>query len=87
MILAGFWITKWNQTNSMEERIEMYDNVVSLMKKKILRPPVLEPVLLKDHQKAIKRFQDGFSGTKQLFVMDEETLTKVNQELKDSKSA
>ena len=70
--------------NSTEERIEMLDNVVRLMKKKVLRPPILEPVLLKDYRSAIKRAQEGFSGVKQIFALDDESFAKINAEVKEN---
>ncbi|OWA50079.1 Trans-2-enoyl-CoA reductase, mitochondrial [Hypsibius exemplaris] len=82
MILAGFWITRWNKSNSVEDRTKMLDDVVTLMKKKVLKPPVYEPVMLKDYQQAVKRAQEGFSGSKQIFVMDDHSFSKITQELK-----
>ena len=64
----------------------MIEEVVELMKKKILRPPVLEPVLLKDYQTAVHKAQEGMTGTKQIFVMDEKALARINEELKANNS-
>ncbi|OWA50080.1 Trans-2-enoyl-CoA reductase, mitochondrial [Hypsibius exemplaris] len=82
LIFCGFWLGKWNMENSTEERIEMLNNVVRLMKEKVLRPPTIEPVLLKDFQTAVKRAQEGFTGAKQVLALDEESLAKIQEEVR-----
>lgn len=59
----------------------MLDNLTSLIKDGKLRPPQVEPVLLKDFKQAIQRSQEGFSNRKQLLVMDEQIMTIVQKEI------
>ncbi|GAV05499.1 hypothetical protein RvY_15623-1 [Ramazzottius varieornatus] len=81
IICCGFWVSRWNDENSTEERIEMLDSLTSLIKDGKLKPPQVEPVLLKDFKQAIQRSQEGFSNRKQLLVMDEQIMTTVQQEI------
>ena len=59
----------------------MLDNLVFLMKQGKLKPPQVEPVLLKDFKQAVQRAQEGFSNRKQLLVMDEEIMDIVTREV------
>lgn len=79
--LRGFWIGLWCRDNSMEERMEMLNNVVRYMQEGRLNPPLTEPVLLKDYKEAVRKTQAGFTGKKQLLVMDETILQRVKEEL------
>ncbi|XP_055331872.1 enoyl-[acyl-carrier-protein] reductase, mitochondrial-like [Paramacrobiotus metropolitanus] len=81
IVLRGFWIGAWCRDSSTEERIEMLNNVVQLMKDAKVRPPKMEAIGMKDYKEAIKKTQEGFCGKKYLLVLDEQIMDQVRKEL------
>lgn len=81
IVMCGYWMSRYNLEVTKEAKVEMLEAVSEFIRKGQLKPPILEPVLLKDYKLAVQRTQEGYIGRKQLFVMDEEIMEKVKKEI------
>jgi trans-2-enoyl-CoA reductase len=77
----GFWVSRWTDTHSTQEREAMLADLIDLIKKKKLREPVWEKVLWKldaPEQETLKTFRaavdkgiTGYGKGKQIVVFEE----------------
>ncbi|KAG8200533.1 hypothetical protein JTE90_000606 [Oedothorax gibbosus] len=70
MRIVGFWMTRWSQQCSIEERKSMLQEITSIMKKGCLRPPVSREVKFDNFKDAIAKAMEPYVSEKQILVMD-----------------
>ncbi|KAJ2958625.1 hypothetical protein NQZ79_g5807 [Umbelopsis isabellina] len=77
----GFWVSRWTDSHSAQEREAMLADLIDLIKKKKLKEPIWEKVSWKTNapeQETLKSFQEavdkgitGYGKGKQILVFDE----------------
>ncbi|XP_013383476.2 enoyl-[acyl-carrier-protein] reductase, mitochondrial-like [Lingula anatina] len=77
----GIWMMDWNQKHyaDSKQKRQMYDELVDLSVQKKLRPPFCELVPISDFCEAVEIAVAPFKSAKQIFVMDQELLKKLNE--------
>lgn len=69
MRIRGFWMTRWNQISSSEERGSMLSEITSIIKKGGLKPPVCREVKFENFKDAVAKSMEPYVSEKQILVM------------------
>lgn len=73
--LAGYWMTKWSiEHRNSSEKDAMYKELFELCKQHKLQAPPCQLVPIADFKDAIIRATEGYTGHKQVLVMDKRYL-------------
>ncbi|CAL8113652.1 unnamed protein product [Orchesella dallaii] len=68
--IKGFWMTRWNSENSIENRSKMLNEIASLMSTTKFLPPEHKFVPLVKYREALENTMKGYTGLKYIISLE-----------------